>query len=116
MSELTDTPDPWEISPEDVQRRLGEEGDVVLIDCRTAREYEVSHIDGARLMPMQELSIRHEDIEALERENVIIYCRTGRRSRIVARFMVLRGCTNVVSMAGGIEAWMQGIDPAMPTS
>ena len=57
-----------------------------------------------------------EDIEALERENVIIYCRTGRRSRIVARFMVLRGCTNVVSMAGGIEAWMQDADPAAPAS
>jgi rhodanese-related sulfurtransferase len=108
--------DPWEISPEAVKQRLQQEDDVVLIDCRTPREFEIDHIDGARLMPMQELSIRNEDIEDLERESVIIYCRTGRRSRIVARFMVLRGCTNVVSMAGGIEAWMQDADPAAPAS
>ena len=88
----------------------------MLIDCRTRGEFDVSHIEGATLMPMQELSIRDEDIRALEHGNVIIYCRTGRRSRIVARFMTLRGCTNVVSMAGGVEAWADRIDPSMTTA
>jgi rhodanese-related sulfurtransferase len=98
--------DPWEISPEAVKARLDAKDGLVLVDCRTPDEFQRAHIEGAVLLPMQELSVREKDIDAMSHEDIIVYCRTGRRSRIVARFMVLRGCSNVMSMAGGIEAWV----------
>ena len=98
--------DPWEVSPEAVKARLDSKDGFVLVDCRTPGEYETSHIAGAVLLPMQELSVRSDELDALREEEVIVYCRTGRRSRIVARYLVLRGCCNVISMAGGIEAWV----------
>lgn len=97
--------DEWEIHPEDVPAMLEHNPACVLLDCRTPQEFEADRLEGARLLPMQELSVRVDELDDLRDQPIIIYCRTGRRSRIVARYLVHRGFTHIRSMAGGIEAW-----------
>lgn len=104
--------DGWQISPESVRERLDDDtGGMVLVDCRTEDEFQRDHIASARLLPMQELSLRAQELDECRDCDVVVYCRTGHRSRIVARYLVLRGFSNVLSMAGGLHAWVERIDP-----
>ncbi|MCH2135687.1 MAG: rhodanese-like domain-containing protein [Phycisphaerales bacterium] len=109
------TRDGWVISPETVRSRL-EKGDasMVLLDCRTQPEFDMGHLPGAVHLPMQELSLRQDELDGLQDRDVVIYCRTGRRSRIVARYLTLRGFPCVVSLDGGLQVWSEKIDPSFP--
>ncbi len=105
--------DLWEISPEATRAAIADAAPLVLLDCRTKAEYDVAHLDTAELLPLQQMSVSEAAIDAWRNKRVIVYCRTGRRSRIVARYMTLQGCTNVKSMAGGLMQWADDIDPAI---
>jgi len=85
--------------------------DLLLLDCRTHPEYDDDHLAGAELIPMQEISIRLAELDQWESRVIVVYCRTGRRSRIVTRYLTHRGFTCVRSLAGGIEGVRSG-DPA----
>jgi rhodanese-related sulfurtransferase len=103
--------DCWQISPDTVKQRIDDGEDLHFVDCRTDAEWRRAHLGSAILLPLQELSLRCDELEPLRDKHVIVYCRTGHRSRIVARFLVHRGFTNVLSLGGGLEAWTDQIDP-----
>jgi len=102
-----DCHDTWEVLPTDVAGLRDQFEDLLVLDCRTQQEYRDRHIRGARLVPLQEMSVRASELDHWKRRLVLIYCRTGRRSRIVARYLSERGFACVRSVAGGIESWEQ---------
>ena len=108
--------DRWEVSVESIKQRIDDGEDLHFVDCRTEDEWSHNHIGSAVLLPLQELSLRCEELEPLREKRVIVYCRTGSRSRIVARYLVHRGFMNVRSMNGGLEAWAQVVDPTFDCS
>lgn len=115
------TPDaalPLEIPVADAARLLREGrvgvGGVFLLDCRTADEHAVARIDGAVLIPMQELPDRVGELEAARQATVIVHCHHGMRSLKVTRWLRGQGFGRACSMQGGIEAWSLEIDPAVP--
>jgi len=83
-------------------RRHGE-GTFVLLDVRQPAEYEKGHIPGARLFPLTGLldSFRELDLE----KPTLVYCSTGRRSRVAAQVLSGRGFREVYHLEGGINAW-----------
>ena len=97
--------DCWEILPQDVPGLRRQFEDMLLLDCRTEAEYRVDHLHGAVLLPVQELSLRESELEPWKHRVVAVYCRSGRRSHIVARYLAERGFECVRSVAGGLEAW-----------
>lgn len=106
--------DELEISPATVAalRAAGEE--FALIDCREDDEWHVCRIEGAELLPLSrfaETARRRFDDPA---QRVVIHCHHGRRSAQAAHFLRQLGQPKTWSMAGGIEAWSQEIDPAVP--
>jgi len=103
--------DCWQVSPEQLKQRIDNGDDLHFVDCRTAAEWRRDHIGSAMLLPLQELSLRCDELEPLRDKHVIVYCRTGHRSRIVARYLVHRGFSSVLSMDGGLDAWVEQIDP-----
>lgn len=88
-------------------KQLLAEGHIVLIDTREESEYAAGHIDGAILVPrgVLEFKIGAQPELADKAKDVLIYCRTGGRSALAAQTLQQLGYTNVLSMAGGFEAW-----------
>ena len=96
----------WEITPLDVQDLLRHEQDFLLLDCRTAEEWETDAIKGSMNIPLQQVSTRTVELDSHRSQPIIAYCRTGRRSIVVAKYLRLAGFLHVRSMAGGYEAWI----------
>jgi len=102
-------------SPAQLKQILDTGEPVELIDVREPAEWNISNLGefGARLIPLQELPQRLGEIDA--DANIIVYCRSGSRSEMAARFMLGNGFESVTNLDGGINAWAREIDPAMPT-
>ncbi|MGQ9489832.1 MAG: rhodanese-like domain-containing protein [Anaerolineae bacterium] len=86
-------------------RALQGRPDVVLFDVREPYEYQAGHIPGVKLIPMNDVPVRINEIP--RDKTVILTCRSGNRSGQVAEFLRKQGFTNVHNMRGGILAWQQ---------
>lgn len=92
------------ITPEQALERLQSGDPIVLLDVRRAEEYAEGHIEGAILLPNEDIgSTRPEQLPDLDAE-IIVYCRTGRRSAQAAAKLVKLGYTKVYDL-GGIVDW-----------
>lgn len=93
-----------QISAQEAKEIMDNRTDYAIIDARTAGEFAEGHINGARLIPEYEISARAEkelpDKDAL----ILVYCRSGRRSKIASEELVKLGYTNVKEF-GGIIDW-----------
>jgi len=74
-----------------------------LVDVRHPREYEVGHLPGAQLIPLDELPDHLGDLDP--EKLTITYCAKGIRSRAAAAFLSGSGFKEVYSIEGGLEAW-----------
>lgn len=85
----------------------------LLLDVREPSEYQICHIPGAVLMPMQTIP---GDMNTLDPEQEIIcICHHGGRSMQVAAFLERQGFEHVTNLSGGVHAWAKEIDSTMPT-
>jgi glyoxylase-like metal-dependent hydrolase (beta-lactamase superfamily II)/rhodanese-related sulfurtransferase len=93
----------------DKAKQLIQEGNVRIIDTREESEYASSHIDNSNLLPRGVLEFKIAGIPELADKSapVLIYCRTGGRSSLAALSLQQMGYTNVLSLAGGFEAWQK---------
>lgn len=97
---------PSEITASAVRQKLNDPN-VTIIDVREESEYTEQHISNAVLMPLSSLqNIKNTDIKP--DSEIIVYCRTGRRSLQALNTLKQLGYTNVQSMSGGIMAWVAG--------
>ena len=93
-----------QISGAEAKALMDSESGYVIIDARTQEEYDQGHIPGAILIPEYEIADRAEK-ELLDKDQLIlVYCRSGRRSKIAAEELVKLGYTNVKEF-GGIIDW-----------
>lgn len=86
----------------------------LLLDCRTADEYAIAKIEGAVLIPMQELAERLSELEPWRNKPIIVHCHHGVRSLRVTHFLRDKGFSQAQSMKGGIDAWSVEVDPSVP--
>ena len=89
--------------------KLLAEGQLVLLDVREESEFAAGHIDHALLLPRGVLEFKLAQVPELADKSkaVLVYCRTGGRSAMAAQTLQQFGYNNVLSMAGGFEAWQQ---------
>ncbi|MFZ6815360.1 rhodanese-like domain-containing protein [Undibacterium sp. Rencai35W] len=85
----------------------------VLLDVREPWEYETCHIPGVVLMPMQSIPGRQQELDP--DSTIVCICHHGARSMQVALFLERQGFTQVINLTGGVHAWAQSVDSAMPT-
>lgn len=106
-------PETLEIDPQEAQRRLN--AGAILIDVREPEEYALARIDGARLIPMQEIPAELQKLEGLSDEGeLLLLCHHGVRSLQAAQWLRQRGLENCFSVTGGIDRWSCEIDPKIP--
>lgn len=104
----------FEIDCRTVKSKLDAEHQFLLLDCREADEFRHVHIKGATLLPMSEIQNRVAELQSARDGEIVVYCHHGMRSLQVAMWLQTQGFINVKSLAGGIDAWSQLIDPALP--
>ena len=103
----------FEITPQDVKRRLDAGEKLRLIDVREPFEVQQACIAGAEVIPMRAVSKALALIE--EEENpIVVFCHHGMRSLQVVGWLREQGVDNCASMAGGIDRWSLEVDPAVP--
>jgi rhodanese-related sulfurtransferase len=100
------------LTVEQLKARLDRGEELVLLDVRNVPEWEYCRLPGATLIPLGELARRHGELDPA-RETVVL-CHHGVRSQHAIAFLRQRGFTKLLNLAGGIHAWAERIDPAMP--
>ena len=93
-----------QISGAEAKALMDSESGYVIIDARTQEEYDQGHIPGAILIPEYEIADRAEKELLDKNQLLLVYCRSGRRSKIAAEELVKLGYTNVKEF-GGIIDW-----------
>jgi rhodanese-related sulfurtransferase len=102
----------YEISPAQAAALLIE-GKARLIDVREPWEFETAHIADSVLMPMGDVPARaHQELDPDER--LVVMCHHGMRSMNVAVWLRNQGFEQTQSLAGGIDAWSDAVDPTVP--
>lgn len=81
----------------------------IILDTRTQEEYDEGHIPGAILIPYDEIIEKAEGILTDKDQLILVYCRSGRRSKIAAQSLVELGYTNIKEF-GGIIDWPYGVE------
>ena len=84
-----------------------------MVDVREPWEFDVCRIAGAKPMPMRSIPARFPELDR-DAETVVI-CHHGARSFQVCMFLEQQGFTKLFNLYGGVAAWAQQVDPAMPT-
>lgn len=114
-----DSLQPYEISPGEVVNKIKEGNDVILLDVRTAKEYQEIHLENALLLPVQDLSQATLNTIGLSQDKkdaeIIIYCRSGARSKTAYDIMKSLGYSNIKSVAGGMIHWQEDNNPFTAT-
>ena len=87
---------------------MDSESRYIIIDARTQEEYDEGHIPGAILIPEYEIADRAEKELPDKNQLILVYCRSGRRSKIAAEELVKLGYTNIKEF-GGIIDWQYEI-------
>ena len=93
-----------QISGAEAKALMDSESGYIIIDARTQSEYDEGHIPGAVLIPEYEIADRAEKELPDKYQLILVYCRSGRRSKIAAEELVKLGYTNVKEF-GGIIDW-----------
>ena len=76
-----------------------------LLDVRTPGEFAGGHLEGAVLLPVQQMQARLGELSAHRDDPVFIYCQSGNRSTVAAKLLIDAGFTNVMNLRRGIIEW-----------
>ena len=93
-----------QITPEDAKRIMDSEKDFTVLDVRTDEEFSEGHISGAVNIDHEEILEKAEELLPDKNKLILVYCRSGRRSKIASEALVTLGYTNVKEF-GGINDW-----------
>jgi molybdopterin/thiamine biosynthesis adenylyltransferase/rhodanese-related sulfurtransferase len=103
----------WEITPRELQERLERGERIVIVDVREPHEWDIAHIEGARLIPLGELAARVHELDSADQ--IVLHCKTGARSARALEFLRGIGFRKLKNLKGGINAWAREVDPRLPT-
>ncbi len=102
----------WEIEAQELAARLKSGDEIHLIDVREPHELEISHLEGAELIPLGSLAGRMHELDSAE--EIILICKAGTRSARALELLVGAGFRKIKNLRGGINAWAEEVDTTLP--
>jgi len=96
-----------QITPAEAKAIMDSEEGYVILDVRTPEEFAQRHIEGAILIPDYEIGEKAEKVLTDKDQLILVYCRSGRRSKNAANELATLGYTNIKEF-GGINDWKYG--------
>jgi adenylyltransferase/sulfurtransferase len=101
-----------QISALELANRLQRGDDIDVIDVREPYEWDIAHIEGARLVPFAEVPASLATIDTAR--DVVVLCKSGGRSAAAVSHLQSVGYRKVWNLRGGIDAWSRDVDPDVP--
>ena len=98
---------------------MDENQSIVILDVRTAAEYNSGHIDGAESLPLSKMGCAaclHAALDKYEDNALLVYCRSGIKSEEACNILVNHGYETVYKMKGGLNAWEDAGFPVVADS
>ena len=92
------------ITAEEAKQIMDSEEGYIILDVRTQEEYDEGHIPGATQISHEEIAEKAEEVLTDKDQLILVYCRSGRRSKIAAEALAELGYTNIKEF-GGIIDW-----------
>ena len=92
------------ITAEEAKQIMDSEDGYIILDARTQEEYDQGHIPGAIVISHEEIAEKAEEVLTDKDQLILVYCRSGRRSKIAAEALEELGYTNIKEF-GGIIDW-----------
>ena len=89
---------------QELQNKLNVKENFVLLDVRTQEEFDAGHIPTAILLPYDEINLKAATVLPDKEKEIVVYCRSGRRSAIAKKALVELGYKDVKDF-GGISRW-----------
>ena len=103
------------ISAKDLKGMLDRGEDVFVVDVREPNEYEIVSIPGATLIPKGEF-LNGSALELMPQDKqIVLHCKSGARSAEVLAVLKAAGFSDAVHVGGGVLAWVNQVDPSLPT-
>ena len=96
-----------QITPAEAKALIDSEEGYIILDVRTPEEFAEGHIEGAILIPDHEIGEKAENVLSNKDQLILVYCRSGRRSKNAASELATLGYTNIKEF-GGILDWEYG--------
>ena len=96
-----------QITPAEAKALIDSEEGYIILDVRTEEEFAEGHIEGAILIPDHEIGEKAENVLTNKDQLILVYCRSGRRSKNAANELATLGYTNIKEF-GGINDWKYG--------
>ena len=97
------------ITAEEAKQIMDSEEGYIILDVRTQEEYDQGHIPGAIVISHEEIAEKAEEVLTNKNQLILVYCRSGRRSKLAAEILVELGYTNIKEF-GGIIDWPYEIE------
>ena len=98
-----------QITAEDAKKIMDSGEEHIILDTREQYEFDEGHIKGAILIPYTEIESKAEQMLPDKNKLILVYCRSGRRSKIAAESLAKLGYTNVKEF-GGIIDWTWALE------
>lgn len=93
-----------QISAQQAKELMDADDSLVILDVRTQQEYDQVHIPGAVLLPLDQVQERAEAVLPRKDQLILVYCRSGNRSKQASELLAAQGYVNVKEF-GGINGW-----------
>ncbi|HEV2352280.1 MAG TPA: molybdopterin-synthase adenylyltransferase MoeB [Terriglobia bacterium] len=101
-----------EITAPEVKKMMDEKKSFVLVDVREPHEFQICRIPGSILMPLGDVPKRMQELNSAD--EIVVHCRSGMRSAQAVDFLMKSGFRKIHNLKGGVLAWSDEVDPAMP--
>ena len=101
------------VTAAELETRLASPNAPVLLDVRSVAEYAAGHLPGARNLPHDQPPARLADLPSARDQQLVVYCRTGRRSLQATLWLRSQGYPQAVNLRGGVHQWSDDIYPTM---
>ena len=102
----------FELNPQDVKEKIDRREEFYLLDVREPHEVQICTIPGSHLIPLGQVTARVNELNSAD--EIVVYCRSGKRSGQAVEFLKKAGFRKVKNMRGGILAWSDQVDPSVP--
>ncbi len=102
-----------EITATELKERLDRKDDLVLLDIRQDFELPIAALDGYVHIPEEEIEDRLDEIRGFGDKDIVVYCRTGRRSTELVKILEQNGFKRILNLTGGLHAWSDDVDPSV---
>ncbi len=102
----------WDITAQELAERLQNGNHIRLVDVREPHELEISHLEGATLIPLGQLAGRLSELDSAE--EIVLFCKSGVRSTRALELLASAGFRKMKNLKGGINAWAREVDTRLP--